>query len=509
MVLPALSLGLTSITYPSVYVNSSAIVSLAEMDIARGPLMYNVTNHSACVFWRTTVSTNASIQYGLNTSLLETVSSSTLDTVHRVRIAGLQLGTKYYYKVVSDGVPGEMYHFRTAPADGQAFKMIIMGDNRPISDTPVQPQAFSDITDRVIAEEPNLVVLTGDYVYSVTTIAGDNIAKWSAFKAIIDQAAHYAPVYAAIGNHDTGLWTGSLILQYFRDAFEQHNESSTYFSFDYAGVHMMILDSEATNTPLRITGDQYTWLTNELQASQGRMKFVFAHSPMYPLSHIGSSLDLNITERDALQQLFESTNVTVFAAGHDHLWNRMTVNGLVHLITGGAGAPLYHTLWGGDFLHYTKAEVSRNLVDISAIGLDAGVKDNYVLPYVGPIEIFLRVVGNTSTRMAGTIPSIYFSQVPAQKGYSWDGAPNATVLTGLPAAPGPHILDVYAENGDSVWSHARFVFTTSGSITTTTTTTTTTSQVPGIQVELILLAGAAGIVIIIVVLVLLRSRRTG
>jgi predicted phosphodiesterase len=506
MILAPYSFALGSSQCPMSF-TSYNLSGLSELtDVSRGPLLYDVTNHSAGVFWRTTVPTNATVKYGLNTSLLETVSNSTPGTIHRIKLQGLQSGTKYYYNVVSNGVPDTTYHFRTAPPDGQAFKMIIMGDNRPDTETVVQPQTFSNITQMVIAEEPNLVILTGDYVYSVTADNSSNTAKWSAFKVIIDQVAHYAPVYAAIGNHDTGLNTGALMLQYFFDAFEQDNESSTYFSFDYAGVHLMILDSDASSTPDRITGAQYAWLVDELTATKFRMKFVFAHAPLYPIVHIGSSLDTNITERDALQQLFELNNVTVFAAGHDHAYNRMTVNGVVHLISGGAGAPLYPNPWGGAFNHYVTLDVSSNLVNMSAIGLDGKVKDNYKLPYTGPIEIFLRVVANTSTKVAGSMPSIYFSQVPAQKSYSWDGVSNTTVLTGFPSAPGQHILDVYARNGTGAWSHARFAFTTAG--TTSTTTTTTTSLAPGV-LEAIVLVGAAGVIVVIVLWFLLRSRRTG
>jgi len=483
-------------------------------DIDRGPLMDTVTNHSARVFWRTTGPANSTVKYGLNTSLLEMVSNSSVAIIHRMELSGLQSDSRYYYRVVSDGVQSDMYHFKTAPADGHAFKMIIMGDNRPDGDTSVQPLVFSNITDRVIAEEPNIVVLTGDYVYSVTADSGSNMAKWSAFKAIVDRLAHYAPIYAAIGNHDTGLWTGTLRLQYFFDAFEQHDELSTYFSLDYAGVHLIILDTEASGPADRITGAQYTWLLSELQGAQSQMKFVFAHAPLYPVTHIGSSLDTNLTERDVLQQLFEANNVTVFAAGHDHAYNRMTVNGVVHLITGGAGAPLYPNPWDGAFNHYVRVDVSRDLVNISAIAPDAQLKDHYMLPDNGPIEIFLRVVANTSQKMAGTLPSIYFSQVPAEKYYSWDGGSNATDLTGLPGVPGQHILDVYAKRVDGLWSHAHYAFVTAGSTTTTTTTTSTTSSIDttiqpaSLPMELIVLAGVAGVVVVVVLWVLLRSRRT-
>jgi hypothetical protein len=74
-----------------------------------------------------------------------------------------------------------------------------------------------------------------------------------------------------------------------------------------------------------------------------------------------------MTEMNRLQQLFEDKNVTLFAAGHDHLFDRLTVNGVVHIIAGGGGAPLYSTPWGVAFHHYLKVDVRSDQVDFTAI----------------------------------------------------------------------------------------------------------------------------------------------
>ncbi len=471
--------------------------------------MHMVTNQSAVLLWMTCCLTNATVEYGLNVSLAEKVSNSTPDVTHRIMLSGLEDGKIYYYKVTSSDVSSDIYNFKTAPADGEPFKMVVFGDNRPDTDTYVQPAAYSQIIDMTIAEAPHIVVMTGDYVYSVTNDLGANALRWSAFLNVTERLAHYVPIYAAVGNHDTGLAVGSPMISYFLDAFEQFGEPSTYFSFNYAGVHFVILDSEVSGPQGRITGSQSSWLTSNLMSSGSRMKFVFVHRPLYPLSHIGSSLDVNKTERDGLQQLFESTNVTLLVAGHDHLYNRMTVNGVVHLITGGAGAPLYGTPWGGAFNHYLRVGVSASFVNITAIGLDSVTMDNYKLPYEGPIEIFLRTVANNTVKLAGTMPEIYFSEVPVSKLYSWDGAANMTALAGLPSPPGQHRLDVYAYSSEGVWSHAMFVFTTSGSTTTsttTTTTTTTTQLADGTQV--LVIVGLAGVAAVVLIVIVLRRHKT-
>jgi hypothetical protein len=143
---------------------------------------------------------------------------------------------------------------------------------------------------------------------------------------------------------------------------------------------------------------------------------------------------------------------------------------------------------------------SYSHVNISSIKLDGTVGHNYQLPYFGPIEIEIRVIGNGSTSQAGKLPEIYFSEEPTQIYYSWDLGANQTELTGLPSINGQHTLDVYALDSDDVWTHERFVLTTVG-VTPTTTTP------PPVSFDPLLLGGiaVAGIVVVVIVVVLRRK----
>jgi len=509
-----------SVVYWAVSADSESLFVAADIvEFVRGPTVNLVTNESAVIFWRTSEPCNSSVDYGLsNVSLSMTVENSSLTQDHYSRLEGLSIDTKYYYRVESNGTASPIYHFRTAPADGEKFRMVVLGDNRPGTGGFLQPETFGQIINMTIAEEPHIVVMTGDYVYAVTTDLNWNLDAWAHFTELSDQLGHYAPIYGVMGNHDTGAATGMVHSEYFFDAFVHPNETTTYYSFDYAGVHFVALDSEEYGIEGRITGPQYDWLVNELNSTSMPMKFVVVHRPLYPCSHIGSALDVNTEERDQLQELFEEQNVTMLIAGHDHLWNRFTNNGVVHMITGGAGAPLYSTAAGGDFNHYASLNVTSSQVNITAIGLDGLVKDGYTIPYEGPVEIFLREVYNNSQQKAGEMLKIYFSEVPVTQYYSWDGATNSTELTGLPVVNGLHTLDVYAENGESVWSHERYAFTTvlgvNPTTTTTTTstasTTTTTTTPTGTGLDSMWILASAGIatavVVVIVVIVAFKRR---
>jgi Icc-related predicted phosphoesterase len=483
---------------PQLQINSAKIADSSVF--VRGPTINMVTNDSALVFWRSIGITNATVQYGLNISVIESVVNSTLDTDHRVRLEGLKIDSKYFYKVVSNGTESALYHFRTAPADGNEFKMVVIGDNRPATISYIQPEEFKQLAQMIIDEEPHIVIMTGDYVLDVGENHEDNLVGWEAFTNISDSIGHYVPIYGVLGNHDTGAKTGTLHLEYFFDAFEQYGEPSTYFSFDYAGAHFTMLDTEEQYKEGRITGAQYTWLINDLQSTESSTKYVFGHRPMYPLSHIGDSLDSNPAERAALQQLFEDYNVTAFICGHDHLFNRLTVNGMVHIISGGGGAPPYSTPWGGAYYHYVRINTSYNRVNISSVMLDGAIGHNYQLPYTGPYEIALRAIWNGSSHQPDTLPEIYFSENPLQVYYSWDSGENHTEVTGLPDVNGLHTLDVYALDSNSVWNHERFVFTTVGASQTTPIPTP-------IFIDPLVIGGIALAGVVVIVLILLYRRR--
>ncbi|MGY5865704.1 MAG: metallophosphoesterase [Candidatus Thorarchaeota archaeon] len=477
------------------------VLSNGVTPFERGPTVNMVTNDSAVIFWRTPDLTNATVRYGLDTSVSLTESNTTLDTDHLVRLTGLEIDTKYYYRAISNGTLSPIYHFLTAPADGDEFKMIIIGDNRPRT-TVDQPAEYAQLAQMIAAESPHIVIMTGDYVMEVNENHADNLLMWDHFTNISDGIGHYAPIYAVIGNHDTGAKTGTLRLEYFFDAFVQYGEPSLTFSFDYAGVHIAFLTTEEQGNEGVIVGDQLTWLENDLESTDRVMKFVVQHRPLVPVVHIDDSYnDLDPADREALQTLYEEQNVSLLITGHDHMFNRITVNGVVQIIAGGGGAPVYdHPTWGGGFFHYVRTNVSHNHINITAIKLDGSVGHNYQLPYTGPIEIEHRIISTGSTKPVGTMPVIFFSEVPAEKYFSWDSGENQTELTGIPNEDGEHTLDVYARNADDVWSHETYMFIGTGA---------TTPPPTGGPIDPLLILGGvsiAGVVVVVGLVVWFKKR---
>jgi hypothetical protein len=113
-------------------------------------------------------------------------------------------------------------------------------------------------------------------------------------------------------------------------------------------------------------------------------------------------------------------------------------------------------------------------------------------------------------KVNGTLPQLYFSEIPAEVLYSWDGGSNSTTLTGFPDEPDEHTLDVYANNSEGLWSHERFVFNSfiPPLPTPTTSLPTSTTDTGPPPMDFMLVLGIVGVVsAIVVVIVLVRFKR--
>lgn len=198
------------------------------------------------------------------------------------------------------------------------------------------------------AQYPQFVLGTGDYIEGANDEATVREQYQGFFRALEPlQTRGRVPVALAPGNHDIrGSRTNQAI---FRELFR-----GLYYSFDVGAYHFVILDTEEPGREGRIAGAQRTWLKRDLaQNRHAALTFITLHRPLFPVDgHIGSSLDVNIPERDALHRLFVQEGVDCVFAGHEHLYHRQQRDGVDYIITGGAGAPLYAKPRAGGFYHY-------------------------------------------------------------------------------------------------------------------------------------------------------------
>ena len=89
-----------------------------------------------------------------------------------------------------------------------------------------------------------------------------------------------------------------------------------------------------------ITTAQYDWIINDLANNDKPFTIALFHRPCYS---IRSNYRVENAEAIAsvLEPIFIEYGVNLAFSGHDHYYYRTTRNDITHVVTGGAGAPLY------------------------------------------------------------------------------------------------------------------------------------------------------------------------
>ena len=176
----------------------------------------------------------------------------------------------------------------------------------------------------IAAIDPVAVFHTGDLVND-GRVAGD----WVTFNNIASQLATGTPIYPALGNHE---YESSL---YF-DNFTLPGNERWYLIDNIDGFNFIVLDTESN---ISQGSAQYQWLESELSASVSSTDFTIVtfHYPIYSTGEHGSDVR---QIGDILEPIFEQYGVDAVFNGHDHNYERSTVNGIRYIVTGGGGAPL-------------------------------------------------------------------------------------------------------------------------------------------------------------------------
>lgn len=157
------------------------------------------------------------------------------------------------------------------------------------------------------------------------------------------------PVYQVMGNHDAVGEGRSCFKKYFGPA---------YYSFEKNKTLFIVLNNAFKGD---FDAQQLAWLKKQLAESGARYKFVFMHRPVFdPGELIKDNLMSGRAITEELQRLFEKYRVNYVFAGHIHGYARQEKNGVVYLVTGGAGGRLHLPPEFGGFYHYVKVTVTEN-----------------------------------------------------------------------------------------------------------------------------------------------------
>ena len=122
--------------------------------------------------------------------------------------------------------------------------------------------------------------------------------------------------------------------------------SERYYDFFSGPVHIFVIDSDSREPDgTRANGILGAWLEQGLAASLTPWQFVVMHHPPYSSARHGNTA--------ALQWPYALWGADAVLSGHDHVYERLFLNGIPYIVNGAGGAGLY------DFSTPVPGSVSR------------------------------------------------------------------------------------------------------------------------------------------------------
>ena len=230
--------------------------------------------------------------------------------------------------------PSPLVQTITSPRSGEltlpnaltSVKFAVIGDSG--RGTPEQHAVAARMVQLRERFEYNFVLMLGDNIYEGPATPEDYRRKFEEpYKSLLDDGVRF---FAALGNHDDPR-------QVSYPPFNMRGQR--YYSFAppedpitrlTTRVEFFALDS--TN----LDGGQLTWLDERLSVSKAEWKVVFLHHPLYTSGRYRNSARAH---RWALEPILTRHGVSLVLSGHEHIYQRSTLQqGVLYFVSGGAGS---------------------------------------------------------------------------------------------------------------------------------------------------------------------------
>lgn len=299
--------------------------------VTRGPYLQLTTDSSIVIRWRTSIPTNSGVYLGATPGpLKQSTVNTALTSEHEVHVPNLLADMKYYYAIGTETsilVGGDENHFFvTSPVPGWARPLRIwaVGDagTGSLSQEAVRDAYFNYTESR----HTDLILALGDNAYPLGTDVSFQEKLFDMYSAILRKTAYWP----AIGNHDTlGLNNPPPDMPYFQsftlptegEAGGVPSQTEAYYSFDFANVHFICLDTQISDRSAN--GEMAQWLIRDLKAANQDWSIAYAHYPPYTKGSHNSDRENELIEvRANLVPILEEGGVDLMLAGHSHSYER-------------------------------------------------------------------------------------------------------------------------------------------------------------------------------------------
>jgi tartrate-resistant acid phosphatase type 5 len=206
-----------------------------------------------------------------------------------------------------------------------------------IGDYGMDNSAEADVSKLIHSWNPDFIITVGDnnYPNGAASTIDANIGKYFhdfifPYVGSYGSGADKNRFFPSLGNHDWIAANAQPYLDYFTLPGNER-----YYEFVWGPVHFFALDSDGHEPDGVNQGStQAAWLKQELAASTSPWNIVYTHFPPFSSGSVHGSTDY-------MQWPFAAWGASAVLAGHDHLYERLLVNGIPYITNGSGGGGLY------------------------------------------------------------------------------------------------------------------------------------------------------------------------
>jgi predicted phosphodiesterase len=363
-----------------------------------------------------------------------------------VVLSPLQPNTRYVYQFQAATTSSPEYSFHTARPPGSAFTFTVTADSHLDENT--DPVLYQRTLANARADAPDFHLDLGDTFMTEKHASRESAARqYLAQRFYLGQLCSAAPLFFVLGNHDgesprgrgsdadsLAVWSGLLRKRTFPnpvpDGFYSGNLElhpdlgplQDYYAWEWGDALLVVLDpywfaerqrGQNDNWKRTLGQAQYDWLRHTLESSRARFSFVFIHhlvggadaqarggaeaAPFYEWGgRNADGSDGFATHRPGwplpIHALFVQTGVSIVFHGHDHLYAKQDLDGIVYQEVPQPGCPgngkpprsaaeygyVNGTILGGS--GHLRVKVSPRETAVAYVRTDGTVAHSYVIP---------------------------------------------------------------------------------------------------------------------------------
>lgn len=243
-------------------------------------------------------------------------------------------------KTVLDTGPLDLPGVPDAPAAGEEVLLAV-------GDTGYCGHLADDRVAELAAGLPGTIALLGDNVYPQATAAVLRDCLQPAWGPMLDR------IRPILGNHDYADGSADAYFDFFGDAAGEPGKG--WYSYSLGEWHVVALNSSLclTDAGCGPGTEQYRWLVDDLREADASCLLAYWHHPLLSSGRHGP-----VPEVRPLWSVLADAGVDVALQGHDHTYERLSVNGVESFVVGTGGRSLY--LFERDPLPETRARHDQN-----------------------------------------------------------------------------------------------------------------------------------------------------